>query len=418
MKKPKRLILLLSLTVLAAALLCVCAGAVYSSPYTYEVSNGKAIITDCSTSVSGKLTIPDTLGGYPVTSIGFWAFRDCTSLTAVTIPDSVTSIGDFVFENCSSLTAVTIGSGVTSIGGYAFEDTAYYNNSSNWENGVLYIGKYLIKAKDTLSGSYTVKDGTRCIAGSAFAWCTSLTAVVIPDSVTSIGEGAFLNCTSLTGVTIPDSVTSIGSEAFWECDSLTAVVIGNGVTSIGYWAFYECTSLTAVTIPDSVTSIGYDAFKYCTNLQSITLPFVGGSATDNRYLGYLFGDGGFNNNDHVPTSLKTVILSDACTSIAEYAFEFCGSITNITIPDSLTSIGERAFYGCDALTDINYGGTKSQWNELYIADDESALTTAKIHYAKGWFPVIVIVIGAAGVSLLGYCVNKAKKSKAKEGTAD
>ena len=158
-----------------------------------------------------------------MTSIGDWAFKDCTSLTSVTIANGVTSIGNWAFGGCTSLTSVTIPDSVTSIGSYAF------------------------------SG------------------CKSLTSVTIPDSVTSIGEGAFLNCSSLTSVTIPDSVTSIGRYAFGGCTSLTSVTLPDSVTSIGNWAFSYCTSLTSVTIPDSVTSIGDYAFSYCTSLTSVTI---------------------------------------------------------------------------------------------------------------------------------------------------
>ena len=107
----------------------------------------------------------------------------------------------------------------------------------------------------------------------AFADCTSLTSVTIPDSVTTIGDGAFADCTSLTSVTIPESVTEIESYTFSDCTRLTSVTIPNGVTVIGWGAFEGCTSLTSVTIPDSVTTIGYDAFKGCTNLRHAYIIF-------------------------------------------------------------------------------------------------------------------------------------------------
>ena len=163
------------------------------------------------------MTIPNS-----VTSIGSYAFADCSSLTSITIPNSVTSIGDDAFYGCRSLTSITIPNSVTSIG-----------------------------------------DG-------AFSRCSSLTSVTILNSVTSIGDYAFYWCTSLTSITIPNSVTSIGRHAFWDCSSLTSVTIGNSVTSIGDWAFYECSSLTSVTIGNSVTSIGECAFRDCSSLDTIT----------------------------------------------------------------------------------------------------------------------------------------------------
>ena len=188
-----------------------------------------------------SVAIPDS-----VTSIGSYAFSGCTGLTSVTIPDSVTRILDSAFEDCTGLTSVTIGNSVTSIGYYAFKNTGYYNNELNWENGVLYIGKYLIKANTSISGDYIVKFGTKIIAGNAFRDCTSLTSITIPDSVTSIGDIAFYGCTGLTSVTIPDSVTSIGYAAFEGCTGLTSVTIPDSVTSIGDYAFSGCTGLTSV----------------------------------------------------------------------------------------------------------------------------------------------------------------------------
>ena len=162
---------------------------------TFDKKTGT--VTNCDPSVT-KANIPHTIKGVTVTSIGGSAFRYCTSLTSVTIPDSVTSIGGWAFADCASLTSVTIPDGVTSIGEYTF------------------------------------------------SWCTSLTSATIPDSVTSIGKGAFYDCTSLTSVTIPDSVTSIDEYAFYDCKSLTSVTIPDSVTSIGDWAFSGCKSLTNV----------------------------------------------------------------------------------------------------------------------------------------------------------------------------
>ena len=257
-----------------------------------------------------------------VTSIGYKAFDDCTSLTSVTIPDSVTSIGYEAFFNCTSLTSVTIPDGVTSIGEDAFRN------------------------------------------------CTSLTSVTIPDSVTRIGERAFYYCTSLTSVTIPDSVTSIGEFAFSGCTSLTSVTIPDSVTSIGGWAFYKCTSLTSVTIPDSVTSIGNGAFEGCTSLTSVTIP---DSVTS-------IGEDTFRNC----TSLKSVTIPDSVTSIGDSAFCNCKSLTSVTIPDSVTRIGKQAFDYCTSLTDVYYAGSEAQWKAISISSAGNGyLFTANIHYNYG-----------------------------------
>ncbi|MCD8266224.1 MAG: leucine-rich repeat domain-containing protein [Prevotellaceae bacterium] len=180
----------------------------YGSPYT------------------GSVDIPSTVEyhntSYPVTSIGSSAFCRCSSLTSVTIPNSVTSIESNAFGYCTGLASITIPNSVTNIG-----------------------------------------DG-------AFGYCASLASITIPNSVTSIGDGAFYSCGSLTSITIPESVASIAADAFGYCSSLASITIPNSVTSIGNWAFEFCASLTSITIPNSVTSIGDGAFCGCGSLSSVT----------------------------------------------------------------------------------------------------------------------------------------------------
>ncbi len=168
-------------------------------------------------------------------SIYKYAFYNCTSLTSVTIPDSVTSMGYSAFHGCTSLKSVTIPDSETSIGEYAFRDCTSLTSINVDENNKYY---------KSIDGNLYSKDGTTLIQYAIGKIDTSFT---IPNSVTSIGNSAFSSCDSLTSITIPDSVTSIGNSAF-----------------------YNCTSLTSITIPDSVTSIGSTAFRYCTNLTSVT----------------------------------------------------------------------------------------------------------------------------------------------------
>ena len=186
-------------------------------PYNSDSTTfGAILISNTYDNGQGVLVFDDT-----ITSIGKNAFRDCTSLASVTIPNGVTSIGGQAFDGCSSLASITIPDSVTSIGSYAF-----YNCSS--------------------LASVTIPNGVTSIGGSVFSGCKSLASVTIPDSVTSIGNYAFESCSSLVSVTIPDSVTSIGNYAFYICYSLTSVTIGNGVTSIGEDAFWGCSSLAEV----------------------------------------------------------------------------------------------------------------------------------------------------------------------------
>ena len=159
------------------------------------------------------------------------------------------------------------------------------------------------------------------VGSSAFYYCSSLTSIEIPDSVTSIGSSAFRYCSSLTSVVIPDSVTSVGDNAFEYCSSLTSIEIPGSVTSIGSQAFGHCRSLTSIEIPDSVTSIGVWAFYDCNSLTSVVIP-------------------------------------DSVTSINYQAFYNCSSLTEIIIPESITYLSSSAFYGCinlkTMIIDSNY----------------------------------------------------------------
>ncbi|MBP5562181.1 MAG: leucine-rich repeat protein, partial [Muribaculaceae bacterium] len=183
------------------------------------------------------VTIPNS-----VTSIGEYVFRDCIGLTSVTIPNSVTTIGDGAFYNCSGLTSMSIPNSVTTIGNGAFSGTGIYNNHPN---GVFYVDKWVCGYKgDKPSGNLILQSDSRGIANSAFWGCSGLTSVTIPNSVTSIGYSAFRGCSGLTIVTIPGSVTSVGGSAFYGCSGLTSVTIPNSVAVIGNSAFYNCTGLT------------------------------------------------------------------------------------------------------------------------------------------------------------------------------
>ncbi len=316
---------------------------------------------------------------YSVTSIGEYAFYQCTGLTSVTIPNSVTSIGRGAFSECFGLTSVIIPNSVTSIGSSAFLGC----ESLPVTNNCRYADTYLVEAVDKDLPTCIIKDGTKWIGEDAFRFCSGLTSVTIPNSVTSIGSYAFRFCSGLTSVTIPNSVTSIGDGAFNNCDSLASVTIGNSVTSIGTNAFTGCSSLTKVNIsdiaawcnidfsyissillesnplsyakhlyvndvemtnlviPNSVTSITSGAFFNC---ESLTTVYIPSSVT--KIGAYAF-DGCRN--------MTSVTIPNSVTSIGKSAFEDCSGLTSVTIPNSVTSIGDRAFENCSALEKLTIG---------------------------------------------------------------
>ena len=199
----------------------------------------------------GSIVLPDT-----ITTIGEYAFEDCTNLTSITIPSSVTEIGKGAFQGCSGLINITIPGSVTIIGNWTFSDC-------------------------TSLTSVSIPNGVTEIGYEAFFCCYSLTNITIPNTVTTIGEYAFECCNSLTSITIPAGITSIGRSTFEDCTGLISVTIPDSVTVIGQEAFYRCEKLTSITIPSSVTEIGYEAFWGCSNLTDIYVNQTESTLLDN-----------------------------------------------------------------------------------------------------------------------------------------
>ena len=318
----------------------------------YDIDGTNASVAFGNNKYTGSVTIPATVTyngtTYPVTSIGLLAFRNCTGLTSIDIPNSVTSIGFNAFYN-----------------------TGWFNNQPD---GLVYAGMVAYRYKGAMPNgtSLTLKNGTLGIASSAFRYCTGLTNIVIPNSVIEIGEEAFRGCTGLTSINIPNSVTEIGEEAFYDTawyynlpDGLvyagkvaykykgtmpsgTNMTFEEGTLGIAVCAFEDCTGLTSIVIPNSVASIGYGAFGGCTGLTSIVV-----ESGNPRY------DSRNNCNAIIETAentlifgCKNTIIPNSVTSIGGHAFEDCTGLTSIAIPNSVTSIGYGAFQGCKGLTSI------------------------------------------------------------------
>ena len=278
-----------------------------------------------------------------ITNIGDYTFYNCKSLVHVTIPESVTSIGKYAFQNCNSLAIITMADNVTNIGCEAFYNTAYYNNEMNWENGVLYIGNHLIKAKTDVSGSYEVKAGTKTLADESFEYCSCLTNIAIPNSVVSIGNYAFNGCKKLVNVNIPNRITVINDRVFAGCSNLESINIPTGVKVIGEGAFWNCDGLESIIIPHTVTYIGETAFCECDGIVSMQIP-------------------------------------EGITIISDSMFAVSWNLSSVIIPDSITTIEDSAFYYCGSLTDVFYAGSEEEWERITVGSKNEDLINATIHY--------------------------------------
>jgi hypothetical protein len=251
--------------------------------FTFTTNNGAITITGYTGS-GGAVIIPTNINGFAVTSIGNSAFQT-SSITSVTIPDSVTSIGSGAFYDCYRLSSVTIPNGVTNLGVEAFY---YCENLTGISipSSLTSIGNEVFYDCYSLS-SATIPGSITNIGNEAFYFCEDLPSVTIPGSVSGIGESAFVGCSSLTNVTMDSGVVSIGDEAFSGCP-VTSIMIPDSVLSIGASAFSACSSLTNVIIGGGVTNIGSSAFGFCLNLTNVC--FEGNPPTNSGASGgHLFG---------------------------------------------------------------------------------------------------------------------------------
>ena len=260
-----------------------------------------------------------------------------SSIKRVVIESGVTSIGDNAFQECTSLSTITIPNSVDDVSASALTETAWYDNQPD---GLVYAGKVAYKYKGTApeGTEITIKEGTLSITASAFWDCSGISKITIPASVSKVGEWAFYGCSGLTAINVPSGVTSIERYSFYGCTALTTIAIPESVTTIGVAAFSGCSGLTTMTIPDGVTAVRNSTFMGCTNLTSVSIPSSVTSLGNNCFRGC--------------SSLASVTIPSGVTGMEGGVFRGCSSLTSVIIPNSVTYMGAYTFQDCTELTSV------------------------------------------------------------------
>ena len=379
-------------------------------------SNGLTSISSNAFKSCTNLTsiiLPDS-----VETIGSWAFSSCSNLVSISIPKTTKTIESYAFYLCADLVSITIPNSVTSIGEAAFRETGL--SSIELPDSITVIDDYLFQKCASLE-SITIPSTITSINQYAFSGA-GLKEVSIPNSVTSIDPGAFNGCSSLSKVELPTGLGEIRYDTFRDCDSLTEVVIPNNVTRINDAAFNGCDSLEKVTIPAGVSYIVQSAFRCCKNLTNFdmavgnstyssleegkilckgtTLFLYPGASGDvsipdevQTIANYAFegcnpiktlvtGDG-LTSLDNLPIvggDLESITIGNKITEIAEEKFKDCTKLTSVTIGSGVTSIGDNAFNGCTSLTTINYRGSEDQWATITGKEQLEGLSSVEIKY--------------------------------------
>lgn len=334
-----------------------------------ETSNNYAGLT--------SVTIPNMVSynqqTWYVKRISEGAFRNCTSLTSVTMSAGVSYISGYAFDGCTNLSSIKNPEYIKDIQYHAFRNCTSLIDFEFPENHTFFTignGAFENVCNVVIPVGCTTRDGSmgyypwgaKSINGyvdgflvyitsekTALVACSSSAAgnVTIPSSVVKIQNKAFLGCNKITNITIPNSVTSIWKDAFYGCSGLTQIEIPNSVTEIRSGAFGKCTGLTSITIPNSVTSIGDSAFIACENIVTAQIPSSVTIISNNLFKNC--------------KNLGSFTIQDNVTSVGSYAF-WGTKINSIVIPDNVTKIGDYAFASCRNLKNIRLGKKVTEMN--------------------------------------------------------
>ena len=347
--------------------------------FSYEVSRKEAVVTGTKLS-DNQLDIPATLGGFPVTKIGYGAFRK-SKFSAVSIPETVTEIEDRTFYDCKQLKEIRLPRNLQNLGGYTFSGctklsaVSFGQRLTSLEEGTF---KNCISLK-----KISLPASVQRIEESVFLNCYKLTSIKLSKKLRYIDNFAFYRNYALKSITIPSKVTSVGEMAFYACSDLTSVRFANAKTKLGEGIFRRCTSLKKAVLPKKINSVPESAFEDCSKLSRVTLPgtvsiikkraFANCDSLKNFTLNdraYAIGDQSFSgsglrkikmnsnmqfigNGAFQGTNLRNITLKSKVTYIGNRVFANCEKLKSINIPSSVKGINPGAFNNCVSLQKIN-----------------------------------------------------------------
>lgn len=352
-----------------------------ASLFTVTENQSGVTVTGYTGTLS-EVRIPSVIGERAVTAIGQNAFSDNAVITKLYIPDGVTKIATNALRGMTALRAL---------------HTPLLGET---EDKPQFLG--------SLFGGEQYADNGKHVPAS-------LEYLELGEGMTVLADFALFECDDLVCVTLPEGMDTVGVYSFYHCKNLLAVNTAH-LTEVAEHAFDSCTALTRIELGASLTTVGLGAFEGCISLRSLTLPFVGGTATENTYLGYLFGasvpdfSAGF-----YPPYLTRVTLLDGCTAIGDYAFYECDSLESVEIPAGVTTVGLRAFSDCVRLESIvlpksltsigvsSFSGCLGLQAVSFDGAEDSALTSIGINAFYGCGLLKSVALGKSLTSLPASC---------------
>ena len=279
---------------------------------------------------------------------GYWsrifngAFKECSTVTSVVIPEGVTEISHGAFSRCKELRSVVLPKSLTKIGRFAFSDC--------------------INLKEIF-----IPEGITEIDEYTFYSCENLDRIVFPEKLRSIGTQAFYNCKSLKRLQFPDSLADIQESAFENCESLQQVIVSEGFHNFEQGSFYGCKALADNS---GFVLINSELFSYCGTARDVEIP-----KTVTRINGRAFKN----------TSVRKIIIPASVDILASETFYGCRQLEEVIIPEGLKSIGDQAFSGCSELIKLKLPTSLKTIGTEAFSDCDKLELTLPVAMDKGVF---------------------------------